>query len=151
MFTTKELFKSIISPEIYEIILRETNRKGKKVYDDFNNQLVQRFPNVSQWPPTKKFEEFTEIELDAFFGILIAAGVHRNNKENLEYTWKIDALPLIRAAMSRDRFKMMLRFISFDFENTRVERAKMPKTDKAAPIRDIWTMLNKNLKIAYKP
>lgn len=43
---------------------------------------------------------------------------------------------------------MMLRFIRFDNENTRAEHAR---TDKAAPIRDIWTMLNKNLEKAYKP
>lgn len=44
--------------------------------------------------------------------------------------------------MPRDRFKMLLRFIGIDDQNTRTERAKM---DKAAPIRDIWTMLNGNL------
>lgn len=87
-------------------------------------------------------------ELDAFFGILIAAGLHRNNKENLDDMWKVDTLPLIRAAMSRDRFKMMLRFIRFDNENTREERVT---TDKVAAIRDIWIMLNTNLGRAYKP
>jgi len=35
----------------------------------------------------KKFEQFTETELDAFFGILIAAGVLINNKNNLEDVW----------------------------------------------------------------
>ena len=58
-----------------------------------------------------------------------------------------DALPFIRAAMSCDRFKMMLRFIRFDNKNTRGKRAQR---DKAAPIRDIWIMLNRNLKKAYK-
>lgn len=62
--------------------------------------------------------------------------------------WKVDALPIIRVAMSRDRFKMMLRFIRFGNENT---RAKRVQTDKAAAIRDLWIMLNKNLKRSYKP
>ena len=62
--------------------------------------------------------------------------------------WKGDALPLIRAAMSRDRFKMMLRCIKFDNENTRAERAQ---TDKTAPIREIWIMLNRSMEKAYKP
>ena len=56
--------------------------------------------------------------------------------------WKGNALPIVRAAMSRDLFKMMLRFIRFDNENTREERAQ---TDKADPVRDIWIMLNKIL------
>ena len=62
--------------------------------------------------------------------------------------WKGDALPLIRAAMSHGRFKMMLRFIRYDNENICAEQAQ---ADKAAPIRDIWITLNKNLEKAYKP
>ena len=31
LFTPDELFKSITRPEVYDIILQETNRKGKKV------------------------------------------------------------------------------------------------------------------------
>ena len=50
--------------------------------------------------------------------------------------------------MSRDRFKMMLRFIRFDNENTRAERVL---TDKAALIRDIWIMFNRKLEKLYKP
>ena len=61
--------------------------------------------------------------------------------------WKVDGLPLVRAAMSHYRYKVMLRFIRFDNKSTRAERAK---TDKAATIRDIWIMLNKNLEKAYK-
>ncbi|XP_069592446.1 piggyBac transposable element-derived protein 4-like [Ranitomeya imitator] len=148
LYTAKELFKSIMTPEMCDIILRETNRKAKRVCDAYNNELVQRFPDSSKRPPQKTFKQFTETELHAFLGILIAAGVHRANKENLEEMWNVAALPLIRAAMSRDRFKMILRFIRFDNENTRAERVQ---TDKAAPIRDIWTMLNSNLERAYKP
>ena len=66
---------------------------------------------------------------------------------DLDNMWKGDALPLIRPAMSRDRFKMMLRFIRFDNENTRAERAQ---TVTAAPIQDVWIKLNRNLEKAYK-
>ncbi|KAM4028657.1 uncharacterized protein ACNLHF_023956 [Anomaloglossus baeobatrachus] len=101
LYTAKELFKSIMTPEMCDVILRETNRK---VCDAYNNKLVQRFPDNSEWPPQKSFKQFTETELHAFLGILIAAGVHRDNKENLEEMWKVAALPLIRATMSRDHF-----------------------------------------------
>ena len=104
LFTPDELFKSIMRPEICDIILRETNRKGKRVRDAFNNDLMNRFLR----PPLKTFQPCTEAELLAFIGILIAAGVHGQNKENLDDMWEGDALPLLRAAMSRDRFKMML-------------------------------------------
>ena len=116
--------------------------------DAFISDLMNRFPLASGRPPSKTFQLFTEAELLAFIGILIAAGVHRQNKENLDDMWKGDTLPLIRAAISLDQFKMMPRFIRFDNENTRAERAQ---TDKASPIRDIWSMLNRNLEKACKP
>ena len=128
LFTPDELFKSIMEPEICDIILREANQKGKRVCDAFNNDLMNRFPLASRWPPSKTLKPFTEAELLAFIGILIPASVHGQNKENLDDMWKSDALALIRAALSRDQFQMMLRFIRFDNENTRTERAQ---TDKA--------------------
>ena len=115
--------------------------------DAFNNDLMNRFPFAFGRPPSKTFQPFSEAELLAFIGILIAAGVHRQNIKNLDDMWKGDAFPLIRAAMFCDRLKMMLRFIKFDNENTRTERAQ---TDKTAPIQDIGIMLNRNLKKAYK-
>lgn len=50
--------------------------------------------------------------------------------------------------MSRNRFKLMLRFIRFDKIETRVERASK---DKAAPIREIWEMFNVRIFNGYKP
>lgn len=138
LFTERDLFKHIITPEMCDIILRETNRKAKRVYD----------ANSSAQSSQKVFQPFNATEFDAFLGILIAAGVQRDNRTNLDDMWNADALPLVRAAMSRDRFKMMLRFVRFDNENTRAARIQ---EDKAAPIRDIWTMMNKNLENAYKP
>ena len=71
-------------PEICDIILQETNRKGKRVCDAFNNDLMNRFALAFRRPPSKTFQPFTEAELLAFIGILIAAGVHRQNKENMD-------------------------------------------------------------------
>ena len=135
-------------PEICDIISQETNRKGKRACDAFNNDVINRFPFVSGRPPSKTFQPFSEAELLAFISILFAAGVHRRSKENLDDMRKGDALPLIRASTSRERFKMVLRFIRFDNENTRAERAQ---TDKTAPIRDVCIMLNRNLEKAYQP
>ena len=86
--------------EICDIILRETKQKGKSVCDAFNNDPMNRFPFASGRPPPKAFQPFTETELLTFFGILIAAGVHRQNKENLDDMWKGNTLPLIRAGCS---------------------------------------------------
>ncbi|CAK1590189.1 unnamed protein product [Parnassius mnemosyne] len=134
-YSAKEIFKIIISTEMCDIILRETNRKAQKVTNDYNRKIMAKNRRFQ-----KNFQSFTEIEFDAFLGILLAAGVHRSNKEHISEMWKLESLPLIRAAMSRDRYKMFLRFIRFDNESTRNERAK---TDKAAPIRDMWMMVMK--------
>lgn len=42
----------------------------------------------------------------------------------------------------------MFLFIRFDNAHTRADRLK---EDKAAPISDIWIMLNANLEKMYKP
>ena len=94
LFTPDELFKSIMRPEICDIILRETNQKGKRVCDAFNNDLMNRCSLAFRRAPLKTFQPFTEAELLAFIGILIAAGVHRQNKENLDNMWKGHALPI---------------------------------------------------------
>lgn len=148
IYTAKDIFKSILSSEMCDIILRETNRKGKRVSDEFNTNLTKKYPNANDRPRNKIFKPFTEQELDAFFGILIFCGVHKSNREHLSELWKPSHLPLMRAAMSHDRFRMFLRFIRFDNDVTRPLRAA---TDKAAAIRDIWTMLNANLRKSYKP
>ena len=112
----------------------------------FNNDLMNRFPLASGRPPSKTFQPFTKAELLAFIGIFIVAGVHIQNKENLNDMCESGALPLVRAAMFRGRLKMMLKFIRFDNKNTRAERAQ---TDEAAPIQDIWIILKRNLEKAY--
>jgi Transposase IS4 len=89
-----------------------------------------------------------EIRLDAFFGILITCGLHKSNKEHLSELWKSDYLPLVRASMSHNRFRMLLRFIRFDNDITRPQRCR---SDKAAAIRDMWIMLNSNLEKGYRP
>jgi Transposase IS4 len=134
--------------EICDIIIRQSNRKGREVCAAFNKKLKEKYPDATKRPPPCGFVPFTALELDAFLGILIAAGVHRSNKEHLDEMWQPDALPIYRAALSRDRFKMFLRFIRFDNAATRNERLK---ESKAAAISEIWNMLNSNLSSAYKP
>jgi len=55
------------------------------------------------------------------------------------HMWKTTSYPLYRVSMGINRFWNILQFIRFDDANTRQERQQI---DKAAPIRDIWVMLN---------
>lgn len=135
MYTAKEVFKTLITPEMCKVIIDETNKKATQVLN-----------NVSEG--SKNHVPFTEEELDAFFGILLHAGVHRSNREAVEELWKPQHLPLFRSSMSRNRFREFLRFIRFDDGTTRDVRSK---NDKAAAIRMLWESLNLNLKKGFIP
>ena len=74
-FTPDELFKSIMRPEICDIIIIEINQKGKRLRDTSNNDLINKFSLACGRPPSKTFQPFTEVDLLTFIGILIAAGV----------------------------------------------------------------------------
>lgn len=112
LYNAMEIFKNILSNKMCDIILRETNRTGTKITETYNNKLIENYSHISKRPKEKTFKPFKEQELDAFFGVLICSGVHRSNREHLTELWKSDHLPLFRAAMSHDRFKLLLRFIS---------------------------------------
>lgn len=135
-----EVFKKFFTPNISFIIITETNRYAKETIRKWNEKN-----------PTKKsrvWEDLTSTELDAFIGILLAAGVTHNNMQNSSVLWQSDALPLFRAAMSHKRFLALTRYIRFDDGRTREFRQTL---DKAAPIRDIWNFLNENLAKNYEP
>lgn len=56
------------------------------------------------------------------------ADVHKSNTEHIDELWKSDALPLYRAATSRDPFKHILRFIRFNNPTTRSTRVETAKS-----------------------
>lgn len=69
----------------------------------------------------------------------MVAGVSHNNMQESTLLWRSDGLPIFRAAMSHKRFVALSRYIRFDNGRTRAFRQR---TDKAAPIRDIWNFMN---------
>ncbi|CAG5055671.1 unnamed protein product [Parnassius apollo] len=121
LYNQMEIFKNILSNEMCDIILRETDRKGTKITEAYNNKLMENNPDISKRPKQKIFKPFAEQELDAFFGILIFSGVHRSYKEHLTELWESSLLPLFQAAMSHDRFKMLLRFLRFNINSSLLE------------------------------
>lgn len=135
-----EVFKKFFSHEISFVIITQTNRYGRDAVDKWNEENPDSKPRV--------WKELTDIELDAFIGILLAAGVTHNNMQKSELLWQTDALPIFRAAMSHKRFLSLLRYIRFDDGRTREFRQQ---TDKAAPIRDVWNFMNQNLAKNYSP
>ncbi|XP_039315547.1 piggyBac transposable element-derived protein 4-like [Solenopsis invicta] len=140
MLTISGTFKKLITLEMVDIIVRCTNKKAKAEYEDFNSKHRQNDPRV--------WKTVTVNEMYSFFGILIGAGANNSNTDHIDEMWKKNSYPLYRATMGRRRFQSLLRFVRFDDYTTRQERAA---NDKAAPISDIWNMLNANLAAMYRP
>lgn len=133
----KESFKCLLNQSIYDTVLKMTNKKieahlssKRATSDNTTIQLV------------------TEDELDAFLGLLIYAGVHQSNNEEISELWGLHSLPLFKATMAKNRFQEILRFIRFDDSATRPERLKV---DKAAAISEVFGLLNKALQSMFKP
>ncbi|XP_071567686.1 piggyBac transposable element-derived protein 4-like [Temnothorax nylanderi] len=137
--SVRDTFTKIITPEMVDLIIRHTNRKAEEVYNKYNAEN----PNSQ-----RSWKAVTPQEFYAFSGILICSGVNNSNTDHTSEMWKTTSYPLYRAAMGYKRFRSILRFIRFDDPRTRQTRAE---TDKLAPIRDIWTILNSNLNKMYKP
>lgn len=135
-----EVFKHFFTPNISFVIISETNRYAEDAVGKWN----AAHPDSKQ----KVWKELTSTELDAFLGILLAGGVSHNNMQISAVLWRSDALPIFRAAMSYNRFRLLSRYIRFDNGRTREFRQK---TDKAAPIRDIWDFMNENLAKNFEP
>jgi hypothetical protein len=117
----------------------------------FTNDIVQQ---IVRWTnqrlrshPSAKATD--DVEIRAVIGLLILLGVWRSNNENLSELWASDTgRATFRATMTLSRFQELLRSIRFDDQQTREERRK---TDKLAPIRDLWEMLLFQLERQYRP
>ncbi|XP_044574588.1 piggyBac transposable element-derived protein 4-like [Cotesia glomerata] len=79
----------------------------------------------------------------AFFGLLYYSGLLNLSHVDIHDLWKPNGLSpeYFRAVMRENRFRLLLRALRFDNSLTRIERKK---TDKLAPIREIWDHFNKS-------
>ncbi|KAG4065245.1 hypothetical protein HA402_012687 [Bradysia odoriphaga] len=129
-----DTFNCIFNDEMRNVVITETNRKAKSVFDAENESHPDK--------PLKIWKLLTTDEFNAYLGVLITSGVHHSNKEHVTELFKEYSHPLYRASIGKNRFKEISRFLRFDDFHTREERLK---TDKAAPISNLFGMLNHNL------
>ncbi|CAF1501727.1 unnamed protein product [Rotaria sordida] len=90
------------------------------------------------------------MELQAFIGLLLLAGLLGKSKIDLKCLWRTSPLesPIFKATMSRSRFQNIISRLRFDDKITREERKR---TDKFTAIREIWPYFQDNLQICYTP
>jgi hypothetical protein len=124
-------FRVVLTTEITNLIVPETNRKARIYIQEVKKQNTEK---VVDWKDT---------EMYAFIGLLILAGVQKSAGESLsELRSSVNGRPVFRVTMSLNHFKCLLRFWRFDNIQTRKHREK---TDKIAAFRELWEMFVQNL------
>lgn len=111
-------------------LLDMTNLEGQRVYGE-------RWANI----------EATEIQ--AFFGLLILAGVLKSHNESSTSLWDSEmGRAIFRATMPHGNFKLLTRILRFDDKSSRAVRREH---DKLAPIRQVWEDWVQRLPMMYQP
>ena len=88
-------------------------------------------------------------ELDTFLAIIYARGVHKATKIKIHELWnRLWGISIISETMARNRFIEMIRFLRFDYKQTRSLRLA---TDKLALISTIWNAFVENCLKHYRP
>ncbi|XP_035772477.1 uncharacterized protein LOC102793740, partial [Neolamprologus brichardi] len=122
----KSSFQLFLPESIEGIILEMTNLEGKRVFGD-------------------TWREIDLVDLQAYKGLLILAGVYRSNNEATKSLWDAESgRPIFRATMSLEQFRVLSRIIRFDNRETR-------QNDKLAAIRNIWDRWVERLPLMYNP
>ena len=132
--TALECWSCLINDDILNIIVQCTNEYIENIKTTFKRERDTRPIDI--------------IDLKAFIGLLILAGVHRSNRQSLEDLWGSDGdgIEKFRLVMSIKRFKFIVRCLRFDNRDTREERRKI---DKLAPIRNMFEKFVENCKKCY--
>ncbi|XP_067253523.1 piggyBac transposable element-derived protein 4-like [Chanodichthys erythropterus] len=126
----KSTFELFFPDDIKKNLIEMTNLEGKRVFNEAWKNL--------DW-----------IDLQAYFGLLILAGVYRSHHEALGSLWNsVSGRTIFRATMPLKTFKMMLRVFYF---YKRGAGSGRQKRDKLAPVRDIWEKWVKRLPLMYNP
>uniref|UniRef100_A0A8D0GYX9 PiggyBac transposable element-derived protein domain-containing protein n=1 Tax=Sphenodon punctatus TaxID=8508 RepID=A0A8D0GYX9_SPHPU len=127
------LFSSFLlffTMEMLDLTLRFTNKYGAECLGD-------------SWQP------ITELELRAYIGLRILAGVCRSSGETLDELWSTErGRPQFRATMSLARFNKITRFLRFD---DRLQRRSSGVTSKLGPVTEIWQLFLSTLSKSFVP
>ncbi|GBP72049.1 PiggyBac transposable element-derived protein 4 [Eumeta japonica] len=88
------------------------------------------------------------IEIEAFLGLLLFAGVRRNSRLNAKDFFRTDGSSpeIFRLTMGLSRFFLLMRCLRFDSKDTREEIIKL---DKLAPIRELFDIVVGTFKKYY--
>jgi hypothetical protein len=122
-----DCYRHFITDEIIDLMVRETNRYAEQY---LQTHEISRRSKFRQWKPT------ADEEMLKFFGIIIEMGLVQMPK--LKYYWSSSQLygsEIIRNAMSRERFELLLKF--WHFSNNDNKDSNQDRLFKLKPILDL--------------
>ncbi|XP_005997448.1 piggyBac transposable element-derived protein 4-like [Latimeria chalumnae] len=123
-------FGLFIPPTIENIILQMTNLEGRRVLGE-------------------KWKELDHVDMQAYIGLLLLAGVYRCKGEATSSLWNAETgRAIFPATMSLETFHIITRVIRFDNRDTRADRRER---DKLAAIREVWDKWVEILPLLYNP
>lgn len=136
-----DTFQCFITKEMVDNIVLQTKREARRRIRAWNESNPRELRG--EWKPVDG------VEVRAFIGLFILAGVYRSNHEPVSTLWsEREGKPVFTATMPRNRFSDIIKYLRFDEKASRAERQQ---TDKLAPFRDIWTMFTDQLPKYYIP
>ena len=139
--TIGQAFSLFITPEMIDLLVLETNREARHKITDWNNDNPE-----NQKQPWIRLDS---TEMKAFIGLFLLAGVYKSNHEPVKSPWSSsEGLPVFTAAMSRNIFTEIQKYLHFD---NRATRAHRQATDKLAAFRDFWMLFQAQLPKYYIP
>ncbi|XP_067288817.1 piggyBac transposable element-derived protein 4-like [Pseudorasbora parva] len=97
----------------------------------------------------KAWKDLDWTDIQAYFGLLILAGVYRSHHEALCSLWNgVSGRAIFCATMPLNTFRIMSRVVCF---YRKVTGSVRQKKDKLAPVRDIWEKWVERLPLLYNP
>ena len=126
-----ESWRCFFDSAIINMITDCTNKVIEKVSPNYGRSTYTRPTNVH--------------EIEALIGMLLLCGINKSNHQNAEdlFSTKGNSIEIFRLVMSLQRFRFLLRHLTFDDKDTRDERRKV---DKLAPVREIFDLFVENCK-----
>ena len=110
-----------------EMTVLETNKR----ISEFREKFIENSEHTGKYTYCKEADIF---EIRAVFGILyLRAAKHLNLHKMSDVFSHESSLDIFQSTMSQNRFKFLIRMLSFDEKDTRAERWKY---DKYAAFRD---------------
>jgi hypothetical protein len=137
-----EIFSYFFSSEVWDLLVKETNRYAKDYLETAN-----LLPNAraTQW------EEQTINDLKAFVALIILQGIVKMANYELYWTSKfLIKCPGIQSIMPRNKFELILQFLHLN-NNTTAFPPEHPNHDRLHKSQPLFVHLVDRWKSAYHP